>query len=133
MKKMRKGLVFFLSVALATLISSFKPAFKLDYGPWKSMSCYKGLEFCTKHDSNGSTHLWHVKFRNNYRTTVNFAFAIKEGSATSARTLDRIAIKAGEIFETYQYLDEAVNVKVFADKMRFGDKDYGEYAPCDKP
>ncbi len=128
---MKKVLFFSLLASLAIMISSFKPSLKTDYGPWQRISCYGGIEFCTKRVSNEPPmYEWKVKIRNNYRTTVNFGFEIKEGSVNATRTTNRTTIKAGEVFETYQYLYDANNVKLFLDKLRFGD-DYGKYAPCD--
>lgn len=130
-----KKITAILSLTIITLmISSFKSPMQSSYGPWKTTSCFKGLDYCVKRASyneyNGK-YEWLVKFRNRYQEKVNFSFTAKESSVSSARTSNRISIRSGGEDGTWFYLAEANSINVFVDQMRFGEDDFSKYASCD--
>ena len=104
------------------------------FGPWKTSTCFKGLDFCVKkgsyHQPSG-TYMWTVKFRNRYNVKIHFNCVLAASNATSANTRERDEISPNEEFENDFFVADANNVRVFVDKMRFGNEDYGEYANCD--
>ena len=117
-----------------TMLNSFKNPIQSSYGPWNKTSCYRGIDYCVKRASYNDVakkYEWWVKFRNNYQTTVSFSFIAKESNVRSAETSSRLTVRSGEDGSNWFLLADANSIRVFVDRLRFGDDNGGKYAPCD--
>lgn len=132
-----KKIISILTVAILTLmISSFKSPFQPSYGPWRTTSCFKGIDFCVKRASYNESvrkYEWWVKFRNRYQEDVAFNCALKESNIFSAKGTERITVRASsESGGTWFLIADANSVNVFIDALRFGDDVWGTpYVKCD--
>lgn len=135
-KIMKRVTVFIVLGFLFTSLSSFHLSNFSDYGPWTTTSCFKGLDFCVKkasYNEYARKYEWWVKFRNRYSGDVSFNCALKESYVNSAKTTDRVTVRASSEGGSIWFLvADANSVKVFIDDLRFGNDDWGtNYASCD--
>ena len=107
-----------------------------EWGPWKTTSCYKGLDFRvrrTQEDSfNGPKYEWEAQFRNRYEDQISFNFKITEPGDES-ETGDRQSISANGSSngEDWALTTNAYRCEVLVDKVRFGDDDASKpYIEC---
>lgn len=132
---MRKTLSILTVSFFALSLMGFKEPAVSDYGAWKSVSCFRGLDFCVKkasYNEYAKKYEWWVKFRNRYQETVSFDFTAKESYVNTAKTTDRISVRPGGENGSWFLLAEESSVNVFVDHLRFGQDDWGtKYAACD--
>jgi hypothetical protein len=133
---MKKITVLFAFGILSFVLTSFKSSIFTDYGPWKTTSCFKGLDYCVKrasYNEYSKKYEWWVKFRNRYNEKVTFNCVLKESNVYSANGNNRLDVEANsEGGEMWFLVADANAVKVFIDKLRFGNEDWGtKYASCD--
>jgi hypothetical protein len=132
--KMKQTALLIVLLIVTGISVAFKSPWQTSYGPWRTTSCYKGIDFCVKkgaYNEYAKKYEWWVKFRNRYHSTATFSFIAKESSITTAKTNERISIPSGEEASSWFLLAETNSINVFVDKMRFGDDDWGsEYVPC---
>lgn len=134
MKKLTLLSAFGLMVTLTSFTNSTPSG---DWGPWTSMSCFKGLDFSVKkasYNEYAKKYEWWVKFRNRYNTNASFNCVLKESYVSSAKGTDRVTVRANsEGGSTWFLIAEANYARVFVDKLRFGNDDWGtDYATCDQ-
>jgi hypothetical protein len=107
-----------------------------DYGPWRTTSCYRGLDYCVKrasYNESARKYEWWVKFRNRYQEDISFNYVLKESNVNGAAGTDRGTVKKGSISSGSWFLVADPNsVSVFIDKVRFGEDNWSDkYANCD--
>jgi hypothetical protein len=133
---MKKITATFSLIVLTLIISSFKAPLQSSYGPWRTTSCFRGLDYCVKrasYNEYAKKYEWRVKFRNRYNENVSFNCVLKESSVSSAKGTERVTVKANsEGGSSWFLVADANSVNVFIGELRFGQDDWGtKYAPCD--
>lgn len=113
-----------------------------EWSDWGLTDCFKGLEFRVQYrgeNYDGTKHKWGVQLRNKYGHGISFNYEVfdhKPAEGSNPNTTNRKSLDPGEESSTYRdfYMknSESVYVYVYVDRMRFGDKDSGDYVNCDR-
>ncbi|RZL47931.1 MAG: hypothetical protein EOP00_10570 [Pedobacter sp.] len=133
---MKRIITHFPVILLFILLSTTSASAQSEYGPWRTTSCFKGLDYCVKrgpYNESARKYEWWVKFRNRYSENVAFNCVLKESYVGSAKGTDRVNVRANsEGGSSWFLLGEANSVNVFIGELRFGNDDWGtKYANCD--
>lgn len=117
------------------ILTSFISSNNADWGPWRTSSCFKGLDYSlkkNKYNEYAKKHNWTIKFRNRYNEKVSFSYVLKESNVSSAEGSHRTTVLANsEGPGTFFLLADANSVKTFIDKLRFGNDWGSDYVQCD--
>ncbi len=76
-----------------------------DYGPWKTTSCHKGIDFCInrgEYNESAKKYKWWVKFRNRYYETAH------------------ISVGATESYNKTPYIDSRIHIKPGGERVLYG-------------
>lgn len=106
-----------------------------DWGQWRNVSCYKGIDFRTKrgdYNSYARKWNWYVQFRNRYYEKINFNYIISEPDETENPD-HRTHIEAEDTGDSkLALLSSSGGCHVTVGMVRFGENDTGTYSRCDQ-
>ncbi len=104
---------------------------------WEGSNCFKGIDYrvlkTTNEYTSAEIDTYDLQIRNQYLTTVHVSWKIADAASSKLRTTNRGGIKSGGMTSpSYQNVPRGAEIVVVIDEMRFGDKDSGAFAACDK-
>ena len=107
------------------------------WGEWTQTSCLSKLDFRVKrrhYNEYAKKYYWDVQYRNRYNRKIHFGSSAVPYSERNAyiKTKIRKHVAPNETTETYFLVADASSIYVYISKIRFGKKDIGKYAECDK-
>ncbi len=124
---------------LVLLMAAFVPiaAAGSEWSGWAGSNCFKGIDYRVLKTTNQYTSAdidsYDLQIRNQYLTTVHVSWKIADAASSKLRTTNRGRIQSGGMTSpSYQNVPRGAEIVVVIDEMRFGDKDSGAFAGCDK-
>ena len=122
----------FFTLVLFVSVASLNAQSWTDWGSWKSVSCFKGIDFRvkSKKTSYGKYEMY-IEFKNRYRKDIHFTYEIKGGAYKNRN--NRTTVRAGDVKKIWggaSYTSDYFNV--YLDRLRFGRDGLQPYANCDK-
>lgn len=124
---------------LVLLMAAFAPiaAAGAEWSGWAGSNCFKGIDYRVLKTTNEYTSVdidsYDLQIRNQYLTTVHVSWKIADAASSKLRTTNRGRIQSGGMTSpSYQNVPRGAEIVVVIDEMRFGDKDSGAFAGCDK-
>lgn len=100
------------------------------WGPWKTTTCYRYLEYQIKKDDYAGK--WFIRFKNNYNKSISMSIDVT-GNTGDKHDSGRFTVKSGDTRSQYYFVDKnASRIEFTLDKVKFGDTSWGgPYADCD--
>ena len=130
----RKGLVALLAVLVALLAGGLNQAKAAEWSGWNTFNNWEGFDFRTMREKDPGAdgkYTWHVEVRNRYQKHAYMDIKVTRRDETPEKFSDRLDIRSGGTSKTWFRLAEASNVRVWEQRVRFGD-DSGPIATPDK-
>ncbi len=137
MKKYLLLLVFALQIS-----SAF--AKEAQWGPWTSVSCYKGIQYSVMNlgfNKSTNSYWWNVRWKNNYSKAVSFDGEVIIGGENSLNGgFGNIQPGGTQTYTSLPYKSSSINFTVRVTKVCFSDRyggcstnleGYPNYAECD--
>lgn len=94
-----------------------------DWGPWNEVRDYPGLKCRVRRGSyneDARKHVWHVEFRNDYISTIEFSYTATPRGTKGARTDHLKSLAPGDKGSMWFLIADDDGIWVFVDKVKFG-------------
>jgi hypothetical protein len=127
---MKKVTLIILIALITTTLTSFKSIPVNDFGPWKTSSCYRGIDYCVKRDSYNEyakKYKWIIKFRNRYTKQISFNCFAVPSNVTTGNGVNGLRIDSDKEGEDWFLVADANAIRVIIDNVRLDN----EYLKCD--